>query len=579
MKQLLATLLALVAVTGLSKAQDAMDVKAEIDHSIRWLRAQQDEATGHYGDGIPTAWVLLAFAESPRHYKRTDGPFVARALDWLVAQQREDGSIRMAGTSPEAALEQTAFAAYVLTRYADDSLKEPLTRALAFVSRAERSPAPFPPELTRIYTEPERSELVRDARARLAKRPADAAYWTNDADEPSVVRTAREVCALSRMRAALSAWNRGEAPKHATALPAFQTANAAKIDAALERGAEYLLGVAEDGCFGAPGQPDAGLTAMAVGALLCVHEPRPDGVQAAIDQGLAWLVSLQREDGSIHDGKLANYITSASILALARADDAKLEPVITRARGFLVQLQADEGEHFSPDHPYYGGIGYGGDERPDLSNLQMSIEALVAAGLDKDNPAFQRAVAFLQRCQNRSESNDVAIVDGDATFVSGNDGGAAYAPGNSPAGTIELPGGKQVARSYGSMTYALLKGYILAGIDKDDPRVQAAWKWLCENYTLDVNPGFEASGDPTAAYQGLYYYFLTMAKALDLFGADVVTDAAGTEHPWRAQLSGRLIAMQRKTDGSWVNKNSPRWWEGNPVLATSYAMLALDAAR
>jgi len=77
----------------------------------------------------------------------------------------------------------------------------------------------------------------------------------------------------------------------------------------------------------------------------------------------------------------------------------------------------------------------------------------------------------------------------------------------------------------------------------------------------------------------LYDYFLTMAKALDLSGTDVVTDAAGVEHPWRAQLSGRLIAMQRKTDGSWVNKNSPSWWEGNPVLATSYAMLALDTAR
>ena len=38
------------------------------------------------------------------------------------------------------------------------------------------------------------------------------------------------------------------------------------------------------------------------------------------------------------------------------------------------------------------------------------------------------------------------------------------------------------------------------------------------------------------------------------------------------------MAMQSPEDGSWVNHNAPRWWEGNPVLATSYALLTLGAA-
>ena len=33
----------------------------------------------------------------------------------------------------------------------------------------------------------------------------------------------------------------------------------------------------------------------------------------------------------------------------------------------------------------------------------------------------------------------------------------------------------------------------------------------------------------------------------------------------------------KKPDGSWVNDNN-RWWENDPVLATSYAMLALEFA-
>src|SRR6185369_17159796 len=131
------------------------------------------------------------------------------------------------------------------------------------------------------------------------------------------------------------------------------------------------------------------------------------------------------------------------------------------------------------------------EQRPDLSNVQMALEALSASGLEKGNAAYQRALIFLSRCQNRSESNNIAIPAGSGTVVSGNDGGSAYAPGDSKAGFIDLGNGKKAPRSYGSMTYALLKSFIFAGLPKDDERMKACWGWLKKNYTLDVNPGFE----------------------------------------------------------------------------------------
>ncbi|NBW96091.1 MAG: hypothetical protein EBR28_05035, partial [Planctomycetia bacterium] len=72
---------------------------------------------------------------------------------------------------------------------------------------------------------------------------------------------------------------------------------------------------------------------------------------------------------------------------------------------------------------------------------------------------------------------------------------------------------------------------------------------------------------------GLYYYFHTAAKSLDVLGQDTFTDAAGTAHDWRDELSTVLLAKQ-KPDGSWTNEN-PRWMEDNPTLVTSYALLAL----
>jgi squalene-hopene/tetraprenyl-beta-curcumene cyclase len=119
------------------------------------------------------------------------------------------------------------------------------------------------------------------------------------------------------------------------------------------------------------------------------------------------------------------------------------------------------------------------------------------------------------------------------------------------------------------MTYAGLKSMIYAGVSRDDPRVKAAFEWIRKHYTLEENPGMGA--------QGLYYYYHTFAKALATLGEAKLVDANGQSHDWRADLAQHLIAAQ-KPDGSWINDN-PRWLEGDPNLATAYALLALSYCR
>ena len=144
------------------------------------------------------------------------------------------------------------------------------------------------------------------------------------------------------------------------------------------------------------------------------------------------------------------------------------------------------------------------------------------------------------------------------------DGGFYYTPANggeSMAGKTPEGG----LRSYASMTYAGLKSMIFAGLDKDDPRVKAALEWLAKHYTFDENPGM---GD-----SGLYYYYHTMAKALDVLGDETFTDAKGKAHAWREELADAVITRQQP-DGSWVNANA-RWMENDPNLVTAYALMAL----
>jgi squalene-hopene/tetraprenyl-beta-curcumene cyclase len=552
-------------------AAKAPDLKNPVDEGVAWLRNSQDAKTGSYGGGVEgTAWVLRAMADCHRKYRRVDGPFVERALAYLAAQQAPDGSIHDAGADAKAVRRQTALAIMALQRHADAQSKAVLAKALAFAGTQQLELADADLALPASG-----EEAIRISNELLARRGADKAW---DGPRGKVIETARVLCVFN---AATPLMTPPAKPKPAQALPGFEAADREQALAALQRGAQYMLSQClpeQPGIFGFGGKPNAGITAMALGALLEVPEPREAGLQAAIDRGLGWLVSLQQANGSIHDGQVANYTTSAAILALVRANRPEFAPVVAKAQRYLIELQNDEAEGFSPDHPFYGGNSYGNEQRPDLSNVQMALEALAASGLSKDHEAYQRALVFLQRCQNRSESNDVRMESGEGLIVSGDDGGSGYAPGDSKAGFLELPDGRKIPRSYGSMSYALLKGYIFCGVPKDDPRMVALMGWLSKNYTLDLNPGFQSTKDPTEAYQGLFYYFHTMGKALALYGSEEIVDGEGTRHPWRKQLCGRLVALQSKTDGSWVNQNSSRWYEGNPVLATSYAMLTLGQA-
>jgi squalene-hopene/tetraprenyl-beta-curcumene cyclase len=208
----------------------------------------------------------------------------------------------------------------------------------------------------------------------------------------------------------------------------------------------------------------------------------------------------------------------------------------------------------------YGGIGYGGKSRPDLSNTSYLVDAMKASGAKPDDPALQKALAFVSRCQNlESEHNTTKF----AAKV--NDGGFFYTPVLDKAATDrETVGGG--LRSYGSMTYSGLKSMIYAGLTKDDPRVKAALQWIRKHYDLTSNPGM--------GQKGLYYYYHTFAKALDVLGIDEIEDAKGVKHDWRRELIEEL-AKRQKPDGSWVNADN-MWMEGDPNLSTAFALLALS---
>lgn len=364
------------------------------------------------------------------------------------------------------------------------------------------------------------------------------------------------------------------------------------LSAARSKGLAWLLQQQQDGVFvvkmGGREMRDPGLSAFGLMALQTKPKAlRTADEQKVVDQGITWLLTQQNEDGTFGQ-RQPNYVTCVAVGALLRAGNPAHEPVLKKAQRSILAFQHLESTGHSPSDPDYGSIGYDAKSRGDLSNLHFSLDALRATGLPADHEALQKALVFLQRTQNLKSVNDyrAKTTDGEkgppVEAVAGDDGGAVYFPGNSPAGYVKNPDGTVVPRSYGSMTYALLKAYTLAGVKKDDPRVQAAVRWIGEHWDLTGNPGNYDPKNEKAKFDGQFYSYVLLAQALDAAGLDEVAtkdkDGKTVMVAWRPALKQQLESMQQ-ADGSWVNQGSPRFFENVPLLCTSYALVALELCR
>ncbi len=345
-------------------------------------------------------------------------------------------------------------------------------------------------------------------------------------------------------------------------------ASTSNAKAVIKKGLDYLVSSqAQDGSWKAFDKSHPSITALAVNCI--ARDPEFGPKHAAAKRGIDYVLTFVQPDGGIYrpeDGQ-PNYQTSIALMALAAMQDSAYDKPIKQAQDYLKKLQWDDGEGHETSSPWFGGAGYGRHKRPDLSNTQFMLEALKQSGLPNDDPVYQKALVFVSRSQMLEETNDQPFAKGS------NDGGFIYTPANdgeSEAGT-ESVDEKPRLRSYGTMTYAGFKSMLYAKVDRNDPRIKKALEWMAKHYTLDANPNMPEG----KSNEGLFYYFHSFAKAMQAWGQPTVKDDRGVDHKWREELLTKLQSLQ-KPDGSWANE-APRWFEGNPHLATSYAILALQA--
>ncbi len=481
----------------------------------------------------------------------------------------------------------------------------------------------------------------------------------------------------------------------------------AKAEAMITKSIDYLRSKQDaSGGWGIPGAQAQrpvfpAITALALNGMLM--QPGIDIKDESVAKGIAFILKYRQPDGGIYDRILPSYNTSISLTTLAQVNTPEAKAAIKPAQDFLRKLQFSEqadpaqggneaARVVQKSDPFYGGIGYGNNGRPDLSNLGFMLQGLHDSGVAPDDPAFQRALVFLSRVQMLDSVNDMPYAEGS------NQGGFIYSTsvnkdktgvGQSQAGEIteSLSGGpgsvtiiavgtdkdgkvkmlerstlemkvrqtlnksnpEQAAmlpaghwavlganggdgekasefaiflplppadaekvvrtaladdvgadwkltskavktsvpvsrlRSYGSMSYTGFKSLIYAGLKPDDARVKAVERWMSENYTLDENPG--------AGTDGYYYFMLAFSRAMDARGKptiDVLHENSGEDadagvrgkpsetRNWANDLIDKLAQLQQP-DGSFKPVDD-RWMESDPVLITTYSLIAMQHA-
>lgn len=364
------------------------------------------------------------------------------------------------------------------------------------------------------------------------------------------------------MTCVLGAENNAQSRADVAAVKSQAIPSSDDVNKAVNRGLDWLVSIQkEDGSWSNSGFP--ALTALPLQAFIASDHPRKKEV---IAKAMKYILSCVQKDGGIYRkslfpgrGGLGTFNTAICMTAIHMLGDPANVKIIQNARKFVAssQLAGDSSDN--------GGFGYnkGWFTSADMMNTSYAVEAMRVTEKVEDlrTNAAQRVdlkwdgvVKFLGRVQNKEEAGNE-----DA-------GGFFYKPGKSMAGTTNTPDGKVVLRSYGTMTYVGLLSMVYANLTKEDGRVRSALDWAMKHWSLEENPGL--------GREGMYFFYHVLTRGLTACGVDKITLKDGSSLEWKPQVAQKILSLQR-ANGSWLNEKG-RYWEADPVLVTSYSLISLE---
>ncbi len=268
------------------------------------------------------------------------------------------------------------------------------------------------------------------------------------------------------------------------------------------------------------------LTPFVLDALISVAREHP-GVDKAFE--------FMKRNFNVEPVDYPNYAAGLAVRVAGRLKrDASAWIAYLRGQQFTEQ------NGWMRDDPAYGAWGMGGEPRRppepghvDLAMTRYVVEGLAAAGVPPSDPAMQKAIIYLDRCQNP-------------------DGGFFFSTVNLDTNKAGEGSGKY--RSYGTTTCDGLLAMRAAGVSANDPRIARAQEWLKKNHLEERAPGFDIEPARMGWSEGLRFYY-----------AAAIT---------RAMPELPVQLPQQHEDGSFSNSNN-LVKEDDPLIATAFALRVL----
>ena len=288
-----------------------------------------------------------------------------------------------------------------------------------------------------------------------------------------------------------------------------------------------------------------------------LNEQQRDQVERALD----FIRSSVNSDGvvGLGDPDVAEYPNYASafavrcLVAAGRQQDRDLIELICR---YLQSQQFSDDRGFGRDHPVHGAWGFGGPlprggspGHVDISYTRHVLEALRDADAI-DEEIAGRSQLFLNRMQREGGFYFSPVVG------AANKGNTA----EDDEGIIYLP--------YATATSEGLLALLASGVQSDDRRILGALAWLESHPDLD-HPGGIPRDHPEQWGKVLFYYHLAIR-------GEVAIASSNSDH--LLEPLAILLADRQRVDGSFVNPHGTLMKEDDPILATTLAITALDAA-
>jgi squalene-hopene/tetraprenyl-beta-curcumene cyclase len=308
---------------------------------------------------------------------------------------------------------------------------------------------------------------------------------------------------------------------------------------------------------------------------------------AACDRAAAYLAAMARPDATIlappHGFDYPLYTAALAVTILSHPRHTAHRAARDVWLIYLRERQLTERLGWSRDDAEYGGWGYcrtlprkptpGAFAPPliesNLSATRYAVEALRAAGVAPDDPAFSRALVFVDRCQNlpADPANGQHELPGGAAAPAFDDGGFHFIYDDPVRNKAGICGKDRAGRprfaSYGSTTADGLRCLRACGRPATDRSVVAARGWLAEHFDAPRHPGRYVEAHESNRQAVWFYYCASLSGALE----------AATPKGWAEALSAEL-ALRQAEDGSWSNP-AHAMREDDPMTATALALTAL----